>query len=242
MGEEMIAVQTADFWWSEVQRVNAKSLFEFLELNKKHYSRWIDKVIIKNEYALEGEDFILQLPNDGLSTPDAIITIDFAKRIAMRSSSKKWEDVRKYFVNVEKSFKKVIEAVTPKVPQTYLEALEAHLQDQKKLLTQAVQIEEANKTITLLSHTRKLYTTTEIAKELGMRSAIALNDLLEKLNIQFNSNGTWVLKAWYSDKRYDEQKQTVLDSGKVVYHRMWTQAGREFLLKKLTKPDIEAGE
>lgn len=35
----------------------------------------------------------------------------------------------------------------------------------------------------------------------------------------------------YSDLGYEEIKQEVLDSGKVIYHRRITQMGREFILK-----------
>lgn len=34
----------------------------------------------------------------------------------------------------------------------------------------------------------------------------------------------------YSDLGYEEIKQEVLDSGKVIYHRRITQMGREFIL------------
>lgn len=35
----------------------------------------------------------------------------------------------------------------------------------------------------------------------------------------------------YSDLGYEEIKQEVLDSGRVIYHRRITQMGREFILK-----------
>lgn len=34
----------------------------------------------------------------------------------------------------------------------------------------------------------------------------------------------------YSDQGYEEIKQEVLDTGKVIYHRKITQLGREFIL------------
>jgi prophage antirepressor-like protein len=90
---------------------------------------------------------------------------------------------------------------------------------------------ETEKTNHILMHVNKTYTATEIAKELGFKSAIALNEDLMKKHIQFKQNGTWVLYSQYADKGYTEIKQEVLDSGRVVYHRKWTQIGREFLLK-----------
>lgn len=90
---------------------------------------------------------------------------------------------------------------------------------------------EAEKTVNILTHVNKTYTATEIAKELGFKSATALNKDLQNRKIQFNQNGTWLFYSKYSDKGYVEIKQDVLDNGKVIYHRRFTQMGREFLLK-----------
>lgn len=90
---------------------------------------------------------------------------------------------------------------------------------------------EAEKKNAILMHVNKTYTMTEIAKELGMRSAIQLNKLLAEKKIQYQVNGTWVMYSQYSDLGYEEIKQEVLDSGKVIYHRKITQMGREFILE-----------
>lgn len=71
---------------------------------------------------------------------------------------------------------------------------------------------------------------TEIAKELGLRSANELNRWLSDMHVQYKVNGTWVMYSDYSDKGYEDIKQEVLDSGKVVYHRKITQIGREFII------------
>lgn len=91
---------------------------------------------------------------------------------------------------------------------------------------------EAEKRRDILLHVQKTYTSTEIAKELGMKSAQALNSWLTKERIQFKQNGTWVLYSQYADLGYTEIKQNVLDSGKIVYDRRWTNYGRDFILKK----------
>lgn len=83
-----------------------------------------------------------------------------------------------------------------------------------------------------LIHSGKLYTSTEIAKELGLRSAKALNQLLDENKIQYRVNNTWVLTAKYADKGYTSIKQHVLDNGRTVYDRKWTGVGRDFLIQK----------
>jgi prophage antirepressor-like protein len=90
---------------------------------------------------------------------------------------------------------------------------------------------EAERKNTILTHVNKTYTMTEIAKELNLNSAIQLNKLLADRKIQYNVNGTWVLYSPYSSMGYEEIKQEILDSGKVIYHRRITQLGREFILQ-----------
>lgn len=93
--------------------------------------------------------------------------------------------------------------------------------------------EEAERRNAILSHVNKTYTMTEIAKELGLRSANELNKWLSDMHIQYKVNGTWVMHSDYSDKGYEDIKQEVLDSGRVVYHRKITQIGREFIINLL---------
>lgn len=90
--------------------------------------------------------------------------------------------------------------------------------------------EEAERRNAILSHVNKTYTMTEIAKELGLRSANELNRWPSDMHVQYKVNGTWVMYSDYSDKGYEDIKQEVLDSGKVVYHRKITQIGREFII------------
>lgn len=90
---------------------------------------------------------------------------------------------------------------------------------------------EAERKNAILTHVNKTYTMTEIAKELNLNSAIQLNKLFADRKIQYNVNGTWVLYSPYSSMGYEEIKQEILDSGKVIYHRRITQLGREFILQ-----------
>jgi len=90
---------------------------------------------------------------------------------------------------------------------------------------------EAERTNAILMHVNKTYTATEIAKELGFKSAIALNNDLERRKVQFKQNDTWLLFSRYANCGYVDIKQEVLDNGRVIYHRRFTQLGREWLLK-----------
>ena len=90
---------------------------------------------------------------------------------------------------------------------------------------------EVEKTNTILMHVTKNYTATEIAKEMGLKSATELNRILTDKKVQYKQNETWVLYSKYADKGYTDIKQQVLDNGHVIYDRKWTQLGRKFLLE-----------
>lgn len=111
----------------------------------------------------------------------------------------------------------------PALPQNYLEALKALVVSEEKRI-------EAERKNAILMHVNTTYTATEIAKELNMRSANELNRALAEKRIQYKSGNTWVMYSHYSNKGYVDIKQETLDNGKVVYHRKFTQMGREFVL------------
>lgn len=89
---------------------------------------------------------------------------------------------------------------------------------------------EAEKQRDKLIHQNKLYTTSEIAKELGLSSATKLNNLLAERKIQYKQNKTWLLYSKYSELGLVSIKQEVLDNGKIIYDRKWTGKGRDFIL------------
>lgn len=92
---------------------------------------------------------------------------------------------------------------------------------------------EAEKQRDKLIHQTKLYTTSEIAKELGLSSATKLNNLLADKKIQYKQNRTWLLYSKYSECGYVSIKQDVLDNGHIIYDRKWTGKGRDFILNLL---------
>ena len=89
---------------------------------------------------------------------------------------------------------------------------------------------EAENRLNRLIHNNRTYTTTELAKELGFRSAQELNGLLKDKGIQYkDKRGVWLMYAEYADKGFVEIKQDEFN-GHVGYHRKWTGLGRDYLL------------
>lgn len=102
----------------------------------------------------------------------------------------------------------------------------------KQMMATANRLIKAETTIHLLTHTVKTYTATELAKEMGFKSAIAFNKWLKDIKFQFKQNGTWVTYSHFSDNDYVSIKQEQLENGCIIYNRRFTDKGREYLLEK----------
>lgn len=94
---------------------------------------------------------------------------------------------------------------------------------------------QAETKVAILTHTNKTYTATEVAKEIGMRSANEMNKWLERLHVQYKVNDTWVPCAKYANLAWFEIKQEELDNGHIVYHRKITGLDREGIIDLYNK-------
>lgn len=100
------------FDWEQVQTVTSRDLYRFLQLDKSNYSKWSKNNIIENIFAEKWKDYdILLVLNDEWKrwkfAQNYLLNIDFAKKLCLQSKSIKWEEVRKYFIEVEKRYKKL---------------------------------------------------------------------------------------------------------------------------------------
>ena len=86
----------------------ARKLYEFLAMDKSHYSRWYKQNIIDNAFAAENEDYFPFAINGecgGQTSKDAKLTADFAKKLSMTAKNEKGEEARSYFVSIENKAK-----------------------------------------------------------------------------------------------------------------------------------------
>ena len=110
------------------------------------------------------------------------------------------------------------------MPRTLPEALRAYANEVEAR-------EKAEATSRRLLHDSGTFTTTEIAKELGMSSAIALNEKLRDGGFIYkDARGRWLLTANYSELGYQNLKQKEAN-GIIIYYAEWTNKGRDWLLQ-----------
>jgi phage anti-repressor protein/phage antirepressor YoqD-like protein len=211
------------------QTTSARDLWEFLGKPYTKFTMWFNQY---KEYGfIENVDYgelsVKTYTSQG-AEHDAIdyeITLDMAKELAMLQKSEKGKQARRYFIEAEKRYRATLPDIETMLanPDTIIRLATTLKEERQKRL-------EAEQTNTILMHVNKTYTATEIAKEIGFKSATALNRDLGKKRVQYKQNDTWVLYSNHANRGYTEIKQEVLDNGKVIYHRRWTQLGRKFLL------------
>jgi phage anti-repressor protein len=80
--------------------VSARELYEKLGFAPQHWANWYKKNITNNSFAVENEDYA-QLPPSG-RTIDFALSIDFAKRLSMMARTETGEQIRNYFIEIEK--------------------------------------------------------------------------------------------------------------------------------------------
>lgn len=145
--------------------------------------------------------------------------------------------VKSQLPSAEKFESWVFDEVLPSIRKHGMYATDELINNPDLLIAAATKIKEerearleAEKQRDRLIHQTKLYTTSEIAKELGLKSATKLNSLLAEKKIQYKQNKTWLLYSKYADCDYVSIKQTILENDHIVYDRKWTGKGRDFIL------------
>ncbi|WKS95897.1 antA/AntB antirepressor family protein [Riemerella columbina] len=116
------------------QAVQCSQLYRGLGLDESNYTHWVKRNILGNRWAIEGEDYIpltrqMQRVNTSdlnevmpleykpnqyrnrSKARDFVLTLDFAKRLAMMTNTTQGESVRRYFLHCEKVAKQKTELI-----------------------------------------------------------------------------------------------------------------------------------
>lgn len=109
-----------------------------------------------------------------------------------------------------------------------------HTKYQRQMEQQAPLVEYASNVL----NSESTYTTTQIAKELGM-SAQLLNRLLRAYGIQFRQSGQWQLYSKYDNKGYTKTRTHTYKKkdGRIqsLLTTVWTEAGRMLIHNTMEK-------
>lgn len=176
-------------------------------------------------------------PQNGQEYPMFIMNRDGFTLLAMGFTGEKALQFKLEYINAFNKMEKILKEQSIVLPNFSdpAEAAIAWANEYREKQKAQIEAKEAKENVERLIHNNKTYTTTEISKELGFRSAIELNKALEKMGIQFKQNGTWLLYAKYAENEYTSTKQIVLDSGRITYDRRWTGKGRDFVISLFAK-------
>ena len=110
---------------------------------------------------------------------------------------------------------------------------EARIEAQKQIELQAPKVEYYDDVL----NSQSTYTTTQIAKELGI-GAPTLNQKLHKLGVQYKQNGSWLVYYKYQNQGFTKSKTLKFQQNGRIITKMsfeWTETGREFIHKLLNK-------
>lgn len=117
-----------------------------------------------------------------------------------------------------------------------IEADNARLEQQNNYLTN--EIKQAAPKVQYVNEVLQApntYTSTQMAKELNMRTAEQLHKALREKGIMFKQSGQWMLTAKYCEKGYTKPRTTVYPrsdgSQGTNTITVWTELGRAFLHK-----------
>lgn len=106
-------------------------------------------------------------------------------------------------------------------------AINEHLKYMNRYKEKAKRYEE-------IYHSEKIYTVTEVAKDLGM-SARKLNAILNNLGIQYRQNGTWHLYAQHEHLVPSRCDYHITEYGQTM---KWTNVGREWIMELLKEHNL----
>lgn len=166
-------------------RIKARELYDFLGLRLADYSRWVNTNIVNNQFAEENTDWAILRTDakySGRPSTNYSLTIQFAKKLCMTSKSERGEQVRNYFIEVEKKFQQ------PNLVQAYLEMSDedraiAYFTAEKEKKQIMAQLEEAKPAVAFVNkfvNADGFKGLSEFAKILGMRPRTFTQSLVDE--------------------------------------------------------------
>lgn len=193
------------------QAVEAKELYQSLGLNSAHWAKWHSRNIDNNPFAVEGEDYqgFTQWVS-GNKTKNYLLSIHFAKKLAMQVRTEKGEQVRDYFLECEELAKR---QVVPQLPDFTNPVVAARAWadelEQKQIAMQKLAIAEPKALVyDTIVERDTLLNATQVGSKIGL-TAQKLNKLLSVANVYDKRiKRSKTFSSWFIEKGLGEMKQT----------------------------------
>lgn len=254
-----------------IQTVNARDLWQYLE-SRQDFSTWIKKRIEECNF-LEDRDYIRfhkKMEANNATVIEYHVTLDTAKHLAMMERNEKGQQAREYFIESDKR-RAALEAnpIPAGLPDFRNPVLAAQAWAEAEAARAAAQLEcdrskDALRVERQLSQGKDLridqlaplaefaekaldspdlIETTTIAKKLNM-SAIALNQTLKRMGVQYVSGRHWVLNARYEAMglaRIIEVPYPKADGEVGMAQQLkWTELGEKWILENVPPKPFKA--
>lgn len=193
------------------QAVDAKELYQSLGLNSAHWAKWHSRNIDNNPFAVEGEDYQgFTHWVSGNKTKNYLLSIHFAKKLAMQVRTEKGEQVRDYFLECEDLAKRQASPQLPDFTNPVAAARAwADELEQKQIAMQKLAIAEPKALVydTIVERTT-LLNATQVGSKIGL-TAQKLNKLLSVANVYDKRiKRSKTFSSWFVEKGLGEMKQT----------------------------------
>ena len=205
--QELIKIDTAVIGDEEVNAVNAREIWRKLK-SKADFATWI-KQQIKRAQLVENYDFEklhkkVELSKTGQTKIEYIITLDSAKNICMMSGTSKGKEIRKYFIEIEKQYRKSGKSTNLSAIKEATEALLNSVTtiaiSHRELMSRVESLEkEKNKPATSLPRTKKHIPRTN--RSIRNKILQLVDDIVENTGADHLETWGWVYEVFedYND-------------------------------------------
>lgn len=219
------------------QAVDAKELYQSLGLDVSNWSRWSVKNIAENPFAAQGVDFVgFVIMTSGNQTQNYMLSIEFAKKLAMQVRTEMGERIRDYFLECERKVAQPVITIpdftNPALAaRAWADEYQAKQIAQEQLALAAPKIAHYDSVV----ERSTLLNATQVAHSVGLSSPQKLNKKLALMGVY---NGTCKrgkeFRSWFLDKGLGEMKQSSTGHQQPLF----TTKGQAWIFDKLASEGV----
>lgn len=212
-----------DLMQLNTKTMSSKEISDITNKNHSHVIRDIREMLSQiDDPNMDDSNYEVFFDNRGY-TSEIQLNKDLTLTLVAGYSSKIRYAVIKRWQELEQQ---AVKPVTPAIPQSFAEALQLAADQAKQLELAAPKIAHYDKVV----ERDTLLNATTVAQSVGIKSANALNKILEAMRVyNMTCKRGRAFQAWFVDKGYGEMKQ-----GDTGHHQaLFTTKGQAWIIEKL---------